>query len=420
MTELEKSRKIIDDCDKEMAKLLNKRMTAVKAIAEYKAKNFLPVEDKKREAELINSLTKEYKNDYFADFFKSNIKISKNYQQKLLETSEKLWVKTEKCGYPVFIKYGAINNLSDVADLNRKVLIVTDSGVPEEYISTVKQQIKEPYIFVLPQGEQSKSYTNYIKIAEYMIKNNFSGTDCIVALGGGMVGDIAGFVASSFMRGIDFYNIPTTVLSQADSSIGGKTAIDHLGYKNIIGAFYPPKAVIIDESTLKTLPKRQYYNGMFEALKTGVACSRELFELFKNGDIEKNTGKIIELSIKAKREIVEKDENENGLRRVLNFGHTVGHAIESTEKLLHGESIALGMTFMCSNAVKAELLPILKRMNLHIKNDFDADVLFDAIIHDKKVSGDKISVAYVEKTGTCEIKETELSELKKLLKEKTK
>ena len=162
-------------------------------------------------------------------------------------------VKMNDFNYDVVIEKGCINNVNEYLDLNRKVLILTDSLVPINYSNIVKEKSKEGYIYTIASGEASKSFENYGKILDYLVEHQFSRTDCIVAVGGGVVGDLAGFVASTYMRGITFYNIPTTLLSQVDSSIGGKTAIDKCGIKNIVGAFYPPHKVLIDTDLLKTL-----------------------------------------------------------------------------------------------------------------------------------------------------------------------
>ena len=171
-------------------------------------------------------------------------------------------VKTGNGGYNIYLERGALKKAGELLNLDRKVLIVTDSGVPSDYAKTVASICKEPFIVTIEQGEPSKCFNTFKMLLSKLVKGNFTRNDCVVAVGGGVVGDLAGFVAASFMRGIDFYNIPTTVLSQVDSSIGGKVAIDFEGYKNIVGAFYPPKAVIIDSDTLKTLPARQISNGL--------------------------------------------------------------------------------------------------------------------------------------------------------------
>lgn len=317
-------------------------------------------------------------------------------------------VKTQNGGYNIYLERGAIKKAAEYFNLDRNVLIVTDSGVPREYAETVAQQCKESIITVFPEGEASKNFDTYKSILDTLVGGGFTRTDCIVAVGGGVTGDMAGFSAATFMRGIDFYNIPTTVLSQVDSSVGGKTAIDFGGYKNIVGAFHQPKGVIIDSDTLKTLPYRQISNGLAEAVKMALTHDNKLFEMFESGNFDIDT--VIERSIKIKQSVVEADEKESGLRKVLNFGHTVGHAIESnTPKLYHGECVALGMLPMCSCEVRARLIPVLEKLKLPTSIDIDPKKIIDTMSHDKKMAGDKISVVRVEKIGSFEIEKVDFS-----------
>lgn len=329
-------------------------------------------------------------------------------------------VKTSQGEYNVTVERGVINKLDNFLDLKRRVLIVTDTGVPAEYSKTVANQCESPVIFTFEQGEASKCLNTYKEILEQLVKNNFTRSDCIIAVGGGVVGDISGFAASSFMRGIDFYNIPTTLLSQIDSSIGGKTAIDFMGIKNIVGAFYPPKAVIIDPNTLKTLPQRQISNGMAEALKMATTSDPKLFNIFLNNNLfdKEVMDEIIYRSLLIKKDVVEKDEHECGLRRVLNFGHTLAHAVESVNKMdnfYHGECVAIGMVPMCSEQVRNQLIEILKKLNLPYKIEDDADLIAEACRHDKKMSGDTITVVYVSQIGNFEFKSFSFNEFKNII-----
>lgn len=318
-------------------------------------------------------------------------------------------VKTENGGYNIYLERGAITRAGEYFNLDRNVLIVTDSGVPREYAETVATQCRESMILVFPQGEESKNFDTYKSMLEALVKGDFTRTDCVVAVGGGVVGDMAGFAAATFMRGIDFYNIPTTVLSQVDSSVGGKTAIDFGGLKNIVGAFHQPKGVIIDPDTLKTLPDRQISNGLSEAVKMALTHDEELFAMFESDDFNIDT--VIERSIKIKRSVVEADEKESGLRKVLNFGHTVGHAIESnTPSLYHGECVALGMLPMCSNEVRERLVPVLEKLMLPVKIDCDTQKIIETMSHDKKMAGDMISVVRVETAGAFNITKIKFSD----------
>ncbi len=329
-------------------------------------------------------------------------------------------VKTSTNEYNIILEKGSLNNLSKYLRLDRKVLIVSDSGVPSKYAEAVAKQCKSPFIVTVPEGEGSKSLDNFKLLLSKMVEFQFTRTDCVAAVGGGVVGDLAGFVASAFMRGVDFYNIPTTVLSQVDSSIGGKVAIDFQGLKNIVGAFYPPKAVIIDSDTLKTLPQRQISNGLAEAVKMAATFDENLFNIFEEKEILDNIDLIIEKSLRIKKAVVEQDEKETGLRKVLNFGHTLAHAIESEnelQNLYHGECVALGMIPMCSSKVKDRLIKVLEKLSLPTSINFDSEKILNAIRHDKKMSGDSITVIYCNKIGEYEMCTVPFIELAKDIKE---
>ena len=177
--------------------------------------------------------------------------------------------------YDITVERGALQRAGELLKLGRKVLIVTDDGVPFRYSDKIASFCKEPYVVTLPQGERNKCMSTYMLLLEKMVENNFTRNDCVVAVGGGVMGDLAGFVAASYMRGVDFYNVPTTLLSQIDSSIGGKVAVDFAGYKNLVGAFYQPKAVLIDPDVLSTLPSRQLACGMAEAVKMFATFNAE-------------------------------------------------------------------------------------------------------------------------------------------------
>lgn len=329
-------------------------------------------------------------------------------------------VKTGRGSYNIRLKRGALAKAGEIFNLNRRVLIVTDTGVPKEYAQTVAEQCKSPVIKTIPEGEKSKQIDTYSDVLQTLVENGFTRTDCVVAVGGGVVGDLAGFAAATYMRGIDFYNVPTTVLSQVDSSIGGKTAIDFGGYKNIVGAFYPPRAVLIDPDTLKTLPARQISNGLSEAVKMALTSDEELFQIFEKSNISDSLDVVIERALYIKKQVVEQDEFEGGLRKILNFGHTLAHAIESAEGMenyYHGECVALGMIPMCSSSVRERLIPVLERLNLPTKIDFDKETLINAASHDKKMSGDSITVVYVKTAGSFELKKISFSEYADMIRQ---
>ena len=209
------------------------------------------------------------------------------------------------------------------------------------------------------------------------------------------------------MRGIAFYNIPTTLLSQIDSSIGGKTAINFGGVKNIVGAFYQPKKVLIDPELLKTLPQRQVSNGLAEAIKMSLTSDKKLFDIFENANIEDNLDEIIIRSLNIKKSIVEQDEKESGIRKILNFGHTIGHGIESSIgmcELYHGECVALGMLPMCDESIRHRVVEVLKKCNLYRELRFNWEDITKAAFHDKKADGDTVTVTTVSEIGTFELK----------------
>lgn len=323
-------------------------------------------------------------------------------------------------GYDINIGRGLLSHAGEIFNLGRKVFIVTDTGVPEEYAKTVASHAENAKIVTVPAGEASKSIATYENLLLEMVSFGLTRTDCAVAVGGGVVGDLVGFLAATYMRGIDFYNIPTTLLSQVDSSIGGKTAINLGGVKNIVGAFHQPRGVLIDVNTLKTLPDRQISSGLAEAIKMAATSDEELFSLFENEDVsDENIEKFITRALKIKKSVVEADEREGGLRRILNFGHTYGHAVESAVGmggLYHGECVAIGMVPVCSDEVKRRLVPVLKRVGLPYSYDGDADAALDFIRHDKKCDGNKINVVCVSEIGSCEIRKMTISDFCELVR----
>ena len=332
----------------------------------------------------------------------------------------KLTINCKTYSYDVIIQRNIINNVSEYLSLQRKVLILTDDGVPSEYVLKISSQCLNPIIVTVKQGEQSKNIDNYQLVMKTLIEHGFTRTDCLVSIGGGVVGDLGGFISSTYMRGIDFYNIPTTLLSQVDSSIGGKTAIDYNGIKNIIGSFYTPKCVLIDPNTLKTLDKRQLHAGLVEAIKMACTCSSSLFEIIsKSKNLENDIDEIIFQSLQIKQKIVEEDLEEKGLRRVLNFGHTLGHIIESASNynLLHGECVGIGMLSFSSDKARKQIKKLLKKYNLPTSYDLSLKDIEDYLIHDKKKTGDYIWIVSVENIGSYELKKIKIDELYNKLKE---
>lgn len=332
----------------------------------------------------------------------------------MTKMSRTLHMELGENSYDIVMERGALQRLCELIDLDRKVMIITDDGVPSDYARTIADKCGNASILCVKQGEGSKSLHCYASILSSMLEKGFTRKDAVVAVGGGVVGDLSGFVASSYMRGIDFYNIPTTVLSQVDSSIGGKTAVNLDGIKNIVGTFWQPKRVVIDLDLLDTLDQRQISNGLAEALKMSLTSDKDLFELFEKGNINENMDEIIYRSLMIKKSVVEEDEREAGLRKILNFGHTIGHGIESFEDLhglYHGECVALGMIPMVSDEIRPRLIGILRKLDLPTSLDFDTDKVYEAMTHDKKSESGGITVTFVNEIGSFEMKKISFKEL---------
>lgn len=331
----------------------------------------------------------------------------------------KLHMELGKNSYDIVMERGALAHVSDWIDGSRNVMIVSDDLVPQPYIDLLLAQLPHGVVHVVKHGEQAKSLEVFAEINEDLLKHHFSRKDLMIALGGGVVGDLCGYVAASYMRGIPFIQIPTTTLSQIDSSIGGKVAINFHGVKNIIGAFYQPKLVIIDPNTLATLPTRHYINGLVEALKAGLIYDPGLFALFEHGDIYEDIEAIIEKALRVKKDVVEQDEKEQNLRKILNFGHTIGHAIESSyhlSELYHGECVALGMQYFIKDSqLKKRTLAIYEKLGLASEVPVDSDALIDIIQNDKKADHDQVDTVWVSELGKAEIKAMNLTEIKQVL-----
>ena len=325
-------------------------------------------------------------------------------------------IKSESKSYPIIIKNEEISELS-----GRLVSLLQD----RKYIAVISEKVEKLYgtqlnipeenKFILKDGEKEKNFKNYKKILEKALKMKLTRKDAMIAIGGGVAGDITGFAASTYMRGIDFIQVPTTLLSCVDSSVGGKTGIDTGFGKNLIGSFYQPKIVFINPKFLKTLDERQFKTGMGEVVKysfieKSCKCDEELnltnFLSEKSEQIlardEKILSKLIEICIKLKISVVEKDEKESGLRRILNFGHTYGHAVEKItkyKKFTHGEAIVEGMKFAFKLAVKRNLIDknymflaedVIKKYNFREIPQFNIDKMISLMQMDKKALSDKI------------------------------
>ena len=302
--------------------------------------------------------------------------------------------------------------------LKNKVLIVTDNGIPKKHITKLKKLIKNKNVkvYVIGQGEKSKSFKTYQKITNELFKYNFDRSDILVAFGGGVVGDITGFCAATFLRGIKYIQIPTTLLSQVDSSVGGKTAINVPQGKNLIGSFYNPNYVLISTYFLQTLSDAQYKSGLGEVIKYAFIRNKKLKKIIQNNAnkiVTKNENilkLIISESIKTKSKIVTLDEKESGIRAILNFGHTFGHAIEAHHKyknITHGAAITLGMiiaarvSFYEGHLLKKQLKNIIEIIDsLNLNSDFKKYKYSDLkkfMSADKKISEGKLNLILIDK-----------------------
>lgn len=317
----------------------------------------------------------------------------------------------------------SFENLSEilVPYKQSKVLVVTDSNVDGLYSNLCIEQIEkaglQAFKFVFPAGEESKNLKTVSDIYKYCKENKFERKDIIIALGGGVAGDMAGFAAATYLRGIDFIQVPTSVIAQCDSSVGGKVGVDFEGSKNIIGAFHQPKTVYININTLKTLPEREFISGLAEVVKHGVIRDEDFFKYLEENvrgilhKREDTLSHIVKTNCSIKAGVVEIDERESGLRAILNFGHTVGHAVESESgfALLHGECVSLGMAAACSIAKKMGMLDneasdrvvsLLERLNLPVRHKgLDVERVFAQMYYDKKIAGGRLTFVLPVRIG---------------------
>lgn len=407
-------RRAIDAIDSQMAELFERRMEAARQIGLKKKQAGRPVEDLAREREMIgrraSQLGDKSLEGHYRKFLQSVIDISKECQSDIVFD-----------GLPdIVIERGAIARAGEKLGIDGgKVLLVSDTGVPEEHIRKVAASLEGRCslcaVHTFPCGERHKSLETYAEVMHSLLEHGFTRTDAVVAVGGGVVGDLAGFAAATFMRGIRFYNIPTTLLSQVDSSVGGKTAVDFGGVKNIVGAFHMPRRVLIDPDTLFSLPERQLHNGLVEAIKMGATSDAQLFSLIENSVcLHDDLSEIIRRSLLVKSAVVQADPKEGGLRRVLNFGHSVGHAIEAAGggEYLHGEAVGLGMLCFCSPEVRRRIAAVLEKYGLPTTHDIPAETLRSLIAHDKKASGKELTVVRVDEIGSFSFQKIDIDALK--------
>ena len=342
----------------------------------------------------------------------------------------KLKIKTKTQVYPIIIGSNLITNVSNLFKKNlinfKQCLLIVDKNVPKKIVFKIKKSLrkKKIYIYFFRATEINKNISSINKILDILLNKNFSREDCLISIGGGITGDISGFAASQFKRGLKFINIPTTLLSQVDSSIGGKTGINTKYGKNLIGSFYQPDLVITDIQFLKTLPKREINCGYGEILKHSLIANKNFFNYLNN-----NNKKIFDLSspyiekaiyesCKIKKNVVEKDEKEKGLRKILNFGHTFAHAYEASlgysKKLNHGEAVILGIKTALNFSFKNKLLNkneyyliirhiLSSNLPSKISKFFkikDLEKILSFMLKDKKNNSNKINLVLLKKIGS--------------------
>lgn len=320
--------------------------------------------------------------------------------------------------YNVHIENSLLGSFSSYLTSLDDYVVITDSGIPKDYVTTVKEQLNDALIFTIPEGEDSKNLNNYQAIIEEMLDQNVPKSATIIALGGGVVGDLAGFIASTYMRGIDFIQIPTTLLAQIDSSVGGKVAVNSKNAKNAIGAFYQPKAVFIDPLVLSTLEARQLHSGLAELIKYGVIKDSTILDTLEKEDLSKHIADLIKKAVTIKRDIVLEDEFDQGIRHILNYGHTIGHAIEqhSNYHYLHGEGVAIGMALMSKQTdFYPRLRTILEKFDLPYQSPYPIEDLLPYIIRDKKISKKYLNLVIVNTLGEAEITPVSLDKINQYL-----
>jgi len=335
--------------------------------------------------------------------------------------------------YEVVIGEGLLDSVgAEVGKIIKpcKICIFTDDIVASHYLETVKSSLKETgytvYEYIIPNGEESKNIDTYAGFLNFLAKNGFSRTDALVALGGGVVGDLCGFTAATYLRGVKYVQIPTTILAMVDSSVGGKTAIDLEAGKNLCGAFYQPSLVICSTDTAKTLPANIFADGMAEVIKYGVIRDEELFNHLDENGLDFDMEYVIPTCIDIKRDIVENDEFDNGVRQLLNFGHTVGHGIEklSSFGISHGSAVAMGMMIVtrasaengiCAPDCCDRLYGVLKKFSLPTSTEYKASELALMMESDKKRRADKITLVLPEKIGSAKLETIATSDYEKFI-----
>ena len=333
--------------------------------------------------------------------------------------------------YDVIIEKGILDRAGEESARVIKpcrAAILTDSGVEPLYAERLEKSLVSagfsPICFTIAAGEESKNGENLLSFLNFLAKNNVTRSDCIFTLGGGVVGDLGGFASAIYLRGIDFIQIPTTLLAMVDSSVGGKTAIDIPSGKNLVGAFYQPSLVLCDYGTLSTLPEKTFNDGCAEVIKYGIINDRLLFDKLKS-PIMPQIEEIIENCIKNKRDVVDADERDVGTRQLLNLGHTAAHSIEklSNFEISHGSAVAIGIAVItraaaamgfCPESERDEIISLLKAYSLPTESPYSAKEIANAALSDKKRSGNMINLIVPFGIGNSKIYEIQVDSLEEL------
>ena len=312
-----------------------------------------------------------------------------------------------------------------------KAAIISDSNVFPLYGETAVQSLRDTGLdvvhFVFPAGEESKNGQNYLEIVNFLAENRFTRTDCLIALGGGVVGDITGFAAATYLRGIAYIQVPTTLLAAVDSSVGGKTAIDLPAGKNLCGAFCQPRLVRCDIDTLNTLPEDIFRDGCAEVIKYGILYDDALFSSLATAGLAFDRESVIARCVELKRNVVMEDEFDTGARMKLNLGHTIGHGVEASShfQISHGKAVAIGTAIItraafscghCSEDTKNAILTVLERFGLPTACEYDADMLLSSALSDKKRAGNTVNLIIPRSIGQCNISPVLVSELLPFIK----
>ena len=335
--------------------------------------------------------------------------------------------------YSVLIGSGLLADLGarvkDIAGVC-KAAIVSDSNVHPLYGQKVSDSLEKAgfqiVTFVFPAGESSKNGDTYLKLLNFLAENHLTRTDCLIALGGGVVGDLTGFAAATYLRGISYIQVPTTLLAAVDSSVGGKTAIDLTAGKNLCGAFYQPSLVLCDTDTLNTLPDDIFRDGCAEVIKYGVLYDEALFNQLAQTGLDFPREDVIARCVQWKRDVVIQDEFDRGQRQKLNLGHTIGHGVEAHSGFMtsHGKAVAIGMAIVsraaaamgkCPPSVSHRICQVIRQFGLPTHTDFTARQLYNAALSDKKRSGQTVNLIVPTDIGNCIIQPTAVHDLQSFI-----